>query len=347
MRRFAKHLLFFAVSVLALASLTIAWSGKAENNETDALEAVAVPLLAAAPVEPQSTGEEPAAPPPAEELGTIASPESPAAVSAVLTPVASGTAVKENASAVIDYSNTLEGYVMVRYTGSTDKRLKARVQGPSTTYTYDLTAGEWEVFPLSDGNGGYQVTVFKNISGTKYTTELSASMKVELKDEFGPYLYPNQYVDYGAAPNAVAKAAELTAGKTGTLEKVAAIYDYVVRNLTYDREKAATVQSGYLPVLDTVLAAKKGICFDYASLMTGMLRSQGIPCKLVVGYAGGGYHAWINVWSEENGWINQVIFFDGTTWQRMDPTFASSGKQSASTMAYIGNSANYTAKYLY
>ena len=25
---------------------------------------------------------------------------------------------------------------------------------------------------------------------------------------------------------------------------------------------------------------KKGICFDYAALMTGMLRSQGIPCKL-------------------------------------------------------------------
>ena len=48
MRRFAKQLLFFAVSVLALASLTIAWSGKTENNEADVLEAAAVPLLAAA-----------------------------------------------------------------------------------------------------------------------------------------------------------------------------------------------------------------------------------------------------------------------------------------------------------
>ena len=68
------------------------------------------------------------------------------------------------------------------------------------------------------------------------------------------------------------------------------IYNYVVNNFTYDKQQAATVKSGYLPVLDNVLAAKKGICFDYAGLMTGMLRSLGVPCKLVVGYAGTAYH---------------------------------------------------------
>ena len=115
----------------------------------------------------------------------------------------------------------------------------------------------------------------------------------------------------------------------------------------YDKEKAATVKSGYLPVLDEVLKEKKGICFDYASLMTGMLRSQGVPCKLVVGYAGTAYHAWISVWTEESGWVDGVIFFDGKAWQRMDPTFASSGKQSKAIMEYIGDGSHYTAKYLY
>ena len=128
---------------------------------------------------------------------------------------------------------------------------------------------------------------------------------------------------------------------------MAAIYDYVVKNLSYDYQKAATVKSGYLPVLDTVLAEKKGICFDYAALMAGMVRSLGIPCKLVVGYAGSAYHAWISIWTEESGWVDNVIFFNGTSWQRMDPTFASSGKQSASIMAYIGDGKNYTTKYLY
>ncbi len=131
------------------------------------------------------------------------------------------------------------------------------------------------------------------------------------------------------------------------LQKVEKIYDYVVANLTYDKAKASSVQSGYLPVLDSVLASKKGICFDYAALMTGMLRSQGVPCKLVVGYAGTVYHAWINVWTEETGWIDGVIYFDGTAWQRMDPTFASSGGGSDAIMQYIGDGKNYTQKYVY
>ena len=113
------------------------------------------------------------------------------------------------------------------------------------------------------------------------------------------------------------------------------------------QELAKTVKSGYLPVLDAVLEKKSGICFDYAALMTGMLRSQGIPCKLVVGYAGQAYHAWISVWSEETGWVEGIIYFNGSAWQRMDPTFASSGKQSASIMSYIGDGTNYSAKYFY
>ena len=281
------------------------------------------------------------------EEEAVALAEGPAALDTMLEPVASGVHTKENGAAVIDYSNTSDGYVMVCYTAQTSKRLKAQVKGPTTTYTYNLTQEKWATFPLSDGNGSYQVVVYENISGTKYATVLSARFDVKLTDEFAPFLRPNQYVDYGVAPNTVAKAQELTAEKTEPLEKVQAVYDYVVKNITYDHKMAATVQSGYLPVLDTVLAKKSGICFDYASLMTGMLRSQGIPSKLVVGYAGTVYHAWISVWSEETGWVDGAIYFDGVSWQRMDPTFASSGRQSAAIMSYIGDGSNYTAKYLY
>jgi len=277
----------------------------------------------------------------------VALSEAPAAPTAMLLAEPSGSLVKKSSSAVIDYSNTGDGYVMVQYTAQTSKRLKVQVKGPSTTYTYNLTPGKWETFPLSDGNGNYQISLFENVSGTKYALVQSVSHSVSLKDEFAPFLRPNQYVDYSAASTAVEQAKELTADTTDAMKKVAVVYDFVVGNLTYDREKAATVQSGYLPVLDSVLASKKGICFDYAALMTGMLRSQGVPCKLVVGYAGTAYHAWINVWSEESGWVNGAIYFDGQTWQRMDPTFASSANQSKSIMAYIGDGKNYTVKYLY
>ena len=88
------------------------------------------------------------------------------------------------------------------------------------------------------------------------------SFEVTLKDELAPFLRPNQYVNYTEDSQAVALAAELTAGMTDNLEKVKTIYDYVVQNISYDRLLAAKVQSGYLPDIDQVLAKKKGICFD-------------------------------------------------------------------------------------
>lgn len=286
------------------------------------------------------------------EEEAVALAESPAAVPDVIAEVmknveASGTLVKANAKAKIDYSNTKDGYVMVNYTAQTAQRLKAQVKGPLVTYTYNITPGQWEVLPLSDGNGDYKISLYENVSGTKYAGVLSQAVAVEMTDAFAPFIRPNQYVNYTTSSAAVAKAAELTKDIADPLEKVAKVYEFVVKTLSYDTDKAKNVTSGYLPVLDDVLKEQKGICFDYAALMTGMLRSQDVPCKLVVGYAGSAYHAWINVWTEESGWIDAVIFFDGKTWQRMDPTFASSAKQSAAIMKYIGDGSNYTAKYFY
>lgn len=272
--------------------------------------------------------------------------ESPPAVPMSVTVSAPGTAVQQNDSAIIDYSNASSGYVMVQFTASTSSRLKVQVVN-ATTYTYNLKPGRWEAFPLSDGSGSYQITIYQNVVDSKYAAVLSASVYASLNNEFEPFLHSNQYVNYDAAPNAVSMAAYLTGGISDTLGKVEAVYDYVVQNISYDTALASSVTTGYLPVLDNVMATKRGICFDYAALMTGMLRSQGVPCKLVVGYAGSAYHAWISVWVEGSGWVDGVIWFDGYAWQRMDPTFASSGNSSADILAYIGNGANYSSKYFY
>ena len=270
-----------------------------------------------------------------------------AAVPELLQATAPGELVEENNKARVDYSNTKDGYVMVLYHAETSKRLKVQIKGPRTTYTYNIFPGEWAVLPLTDGNGGYQVKVYQNVSGNSYSAVLAMKQDVQLEDEFAPFLRPNQYVNYGASSQAVALARELTVNVEHPLGKVESIYNYVVNTLSYDREKAKNVKSGYVPVLDTVLEEKKGICFDYAALMTGMLRSLGIPCKMIFGYAGSAYHAWISVWSEDTGWVDGVIFFDGTTWQRLDPTFASSANQSEEIMQYIGNGTNYSEKYFY
>ena len=272
--------------------------------------------------------------------------EVPPPTGVVLEPEAPGILEEACDVAVVDYSNGSEGYIMVRYFGETDKRLKVLLKGPTTTYNYDLPQGEWAVLPLSDGDGTYQAGIYRNVQGSEYAMVMLAEFPVTLEDEFAPFLRPNQYVNYLTAPNTVDMGARLCDGLEGSLQKVAAVYDYVVGNLIYDEEKAATVQSGYLPELDHILEIRKGICFDYAAMMTAMLRSQEVPCKLVVGYAGNIYHAWISIWTEENGWVDGAIFFDGHAWKRMDPTFVSSAADRQEILDFVENG-NYKVKYLY
>ena len=268
------------------------------------------------------------------------------AFAAVRTPQASGTSTFSNGGAVIDASNASQGYIMVKYSGGTS-RIKVRIS-KGTEYTYDLnTGGNYEVFPLTEGSGTYTIKVFQQVQGTSYAQVMSQAVTANIADSQSPFLYPNQFCNFNANSAVVSKAAELTAGIADPLAKVQAIYRYAIDHISYDYQKAASVQSGYLPVPDSTLASGKGICFDYAALMTSMLRSQDIPTKLVIGYTGGTYHAWVSVYLTGQGWVDNIIYFDGTNWRYMDPTFASSGKGDASISSYISNQANYQAKFTY
>lgn len=266
-----------------------------------------------------------------------------------------GVTVYANTKASIDASNLGEGYVIVKYTGGKDVRIKVQViKEGGATYTYNLNnQGYTEVFPLTEGNGKYTIKVLENVSGTSYALAHSVTVTLSLRNDYLPYLYANQYVNFNSSSNVVSKAAEIvnSAGATTDLAKVQAIFDFVTKNFSYDYNLASSVQSGYLPSVDKVLESKKGICFDYAAVMASMLRSQNIPCKLVVGYAQTTpqptYHAWINVYIAGTGWVDQVIYFDGTNWTLMDPTFVSTGNHSDSIMKYVTTSSNYSQKYAY
>jgi transglutaminase-like putative cysteine protease len=226
---------------------------------------------------------------------------------AALYPQADGTTVYQKSDTTLDASNAGQGYVMLKHEETT-KLLKVRVILGDSVYIYDLAAdNEYETIPLTFGDGSYQFQVYRQVSGKRYTLEANLSVDVTLADETLPFLYPNQYVWYTADSAAVQKAAELCEGLVTDEEKLGAIRTFVDTNITYDYDLAASVQSGYIPVIDDVLAKGSGICFDYSCLTACMLRTQGIPTQLVIGYADTSYHAWNNV------------YLDGE-WSRLDTT---------------------------
>lgn len=263
-----------------------------------------------------------------------------------LVPEAPGLVLYENDLVSVDASHSEEGYLMIAYLG-TNSKVKLQLTGPDyITYTYDLQDQSYEAFPLSVGDGTYHVGVYENVEGTQYATIFSEDISVSITNTNGAFLYPNQYVKFNDSSQIVSKAKELVAPAHDDLEAINFIYNYIIENFTYDQQKAENVQSGYIPDVDEILNTQTGICLDYAAVMAGMLRSQQIPTKLEVGYAGNAYHAWISTYVSNIGWINGIIQFDGQNWSLMDPTFASNTSEKE-LKSFIGDGTNYVTKYNY
>ena len=250
-------------------------------------------------------------------------------------PEAPGTVEYRGEDAAIDASNVSQGYVMVKYTGSADK-VRIRVTLPNGTATnYPFEKGSYHAIPLSGGSGNYTIVVYAHISGNSYSIALSQNISAKLENEFGPFLYPNQYVEYTNGSMCVRCGREISDESDDDFDYMTNVFNYVTENIKYDKEMAANIPVNYLPDPDRTMETKKGICFDYVSLMTAMLRSQGIPAKLEVGYSGNNYHAWIRVYL--NGqWINEII----------DPTLAASNDRE-SARKYMENENNYVLMYEY
>lgn len=255
-----------------------------------------------------------------------------------------GAKTLENDIASVDISDAASGVVQVSYKGSCSN-VKVRITMGDNVYDYGLSGSA--VYPLQSGSGEYNVKVLENISGKTYAIALDESFSAEVSD-FSPYLLPTQYISFSQSDNCVKKAAELCAGCDSDAEKIAAIFKYVTDNISYDKQLAASVKSGYIPDPDSTLAKGTGICFDYASLFAAMCRSQSIPTKLVMGYVQGNmYHAWNEVYTKETGWVTLDLFIEKSKWNLLDPTFYASADNKSDAAEYMSDKDGYSAVYYY
>ena len=261
----------------------------------------------------------------------------------------------KNEKAQMDFTDSNKtGTVKINVIAKTDKKIKISIEKGDMKYTYDLNGeAKSESFPLQWGNGEYNVRVMMQASApNKYSVALTNKFTLDLKDEKAPYMNSSQLVNYNKDSAVVKKATELTKKCKTEIEKVEVVYKFVIESLEYDTKKATTVQSGYLPDVDKIVNSGKGICFDYAAVLAAMLRSQGIPAKLVMGWVKVPdskepvYHAWNEFYLTDKGWfkVNEMKF-DGKKFERVDPTFDSSNKSNKAVIKFIGDGANYSKSY--
>jgi len=103
-------------------------------------------------------------------------------------------------------------------------------------------------------------------------------------------------------------AVKVTEGKTDSLDKARAIYDYVFTTMRYDKTGTGWGRGDVLYACD----AKKGNCTDFHSLFIAMARSQEIPARFEIGFPLppdkhsaeiAGYHCWAEFFEPNHGWI--------------------------------------------
>ncbi len=198
------------------------------------------------------------------------------------------------------------GVVELSHRSEDGKRVKVLIEKEGVKYQYNLNnEGKVEAFPLQMGNGTYNISILENIEGNKYLPVYTVKKVLEVKNQNTVFLNSVQQITWDSESEASKLASDITKGLKTDDEKIFAIYNFVVNNFKYDYEKLANLPSTYLPDANAMLNDKTGICYDFSSLFAVMLRSQGIPAKLVKGYTDNveGYHAWNEVLNSKGQWI--------------------------------------------
>lgn len=297
--------------------------------------------------------------------------------------------------AEIDWSHADDGYVSVKLNENLTKVTRCSVSWLGDNkmvqfLEYIIPHGNWVNIPLLAGSQEYVVDIAPTVTDADpdLTDEewdiiesacLTARFKAEIADPEALWLLSHVKCDYENAPNACAKAAELTKNCKTDAEKITAIFEYVSKTISYDKalynSEKARVKAGESQYSvsaerdlnpDSILENKKGVCEHYTALMAAMLRSQGIPCKVCIGSAytgksdndGWGAHAWVAV-KPGTGTLNmkalgagkdfkpaelgEVVNSVPTGWIRLDPTWG----HTSSGRAKAANDSSYSPDYCY
>jgi len=118
-----------------------------------------------------------------------------------------------------------------------------------------------------------------------------------------------------------ALAERIAASAVTPYDQAVRIEAYIRQNFTYDLS-AELAPPGADVVDDFLFRTQRGFCSHFASAMAVMLRTRGIPARVVTGYAMGEYdydlHAYRVPASAAHAWVE--VYFPGYGWIEFEPT---------------------------
>ena len=175
---------------------------------------------------------------------------------------------------------------------------------------------------LTDKTGAFYLpaTPYSRIEYTAYSLLPAPQKSIVAKQDYWKEA-PLQYLQLPSGLERVSELAiNITSDKKTPLDKATAIEQYLKRNYRYTLNPGKGI--GKNPVEDFLFFTKEGYCEQYANAMAVMLRTIGIPSRLVTGFLPGEWnkfgnyliirkrdaHSWVEAYMPDAGWV----IFDST-----------------------------------
>ncbi|MBS0169240.1 MAG: DUF3488 domain-containing protein [Nitrospira sp.] len=180
------------------------------------------------------------------------------------------------------------------------------VKGNFLSVQSDLTGSLHLPFPLHSRT---QYTAY-SVSPSLHATEKDATAL-----RYPEFILQHYLHTPAVSPHITELARRITEPATSVAQAVSLVHSHLLTHYRYSLD-VPSLQSTH-PLEDFLLTRKTGYCEHYATAMVVLLRTVGIPARLVTGFLAtewnefGGYytvrqrdaHAWVEVYFPQSGWI--------------------------------------------
>ncbi len=216
------------------------------------------------------------------------------------TPYTEGNSVTLSEGNSFDTWFSFQGTVTEKYTGI----IVRAVLGNDEAYYYYPAVGNTVAGAvyLRFGEGSYRVdfNLVKPNNGNPGVIAYDSLARVQVENTDNAdmrYLLPSWGIESNNR-TITQKARQIVGQASDDYSKAKAIFDWVSKNLVYDMDKFRRGEFYDNDGAVTALQTKKGLCRDYANLVTAMCRAEGIEARTVLGEAGTGGTWYGHAWNE-------------------------------------------------
>ena len=189
--------------------------------------------------------------------------------------------------------------------------------------TARLLQGNYRLVGMDNGDSVFDLDPEHPVGRYEATSDIAQTPASELRSAGSDYP-PEILLDYLQLPavdrRVVSLSKEITASADNNYDKAAAIESYLRSNFGYTLQLPRTVPRD--PVANFLFERKQGHCEYFASSMAIMLRTLGIPSRVVNGFRTGEFNDLTSQYlvraSNAHSWVE--AYFPGYGWISFDPT---------------------------